>query len=85
MLRQGAGEAGAREELLWVSVVPRRRPGDDLLECYGELVGAEGPPLADLLAEFDDFVPRPHVHSSHRGFDTLVVASALRFREVNLH
>ena len=31
MLRQGASEASAREELLWVAVVPRRRPSHDLL------------------------------------------------------
>lgn len=63
----------------WIAVVRRGRPGDDLLERYGELVGAEGPPLADFLAKLDDLVPGPHAHRSHQGLDNLVVASALGF------
>lgn len=83
MLCQGAGEAGAREELLRVAVVPRRRPGHNLLERDSELVGAERPPLPDLLAKLDDLVPGPHAHRSHQGLDNLVAASAPRLREAD--
>ena len=41
MLIQSTSETGPREELGWVSVVLRRRSGDDLLQSDGELVGTK--------------------------------------------
>ena len=50
-------EAGAGEELGRIAVVLRRRAGHHLLQGDGELVRAERPPFAHLLAQRDDFVP----------------------------
>ena len=62
MIRQGPGEAGAREELRRVPVVRRRSPGHHLFQRNGELVRAERPAFADLLAGSDDLVPGVHRH-----------------------
>ena len=50
-------EAGAGEELGRIAIVLRRRSRHHLLQRDGELVRAERPPLAHLLAQGDDFVP----------------------------
>ena len=55
---QGAGEAGAREELRWVAVIYGGGLGDDLLKGDGELVRAKRAAFAHFLAERYDFIPR---------------------------
>jgi len=57
MCSEGVGEAGAREELLWVAVVLRGHSIDHLFESDRELIGAEGATLAHLLTKGDDVVP----------------------------
>jgi hypothetical protein len=60
VLVQGAGEAGAGEELGGLAIVFRRCAGDDLFEGNGEFVRVEGAAFADFLPWGDDSVPGLH-------------------------
>jgi len=49
MVREGPGPTGARKELLRVSVVLWRSPGNYLLKRNRKFVGVKRPPFADFF------------------------------------